>query len=147
MTNSNTVVTTSDQFVTASSMRELGMRFAYEHVAEFLKAEGGSATTKEIQNYVAKKALAETNISVHTFFRKDSWQAFRSGIHSVNPACWSQRATDTYGPPLPIFVGKEHTRGEWDLIEVGASSKLKVRQPILDGLARFFFKVLPLEAA
>ena len=117
-------VTPTDKFVTGSTMRNLGLATAYEHLVQFLRDEGGTASIKAIQNHLAKIALAETHISVHTFFRKSNWDQFRQGIHMVNPAVWSPSYTARFGEPLPIYVGKTHTRGEWDLIEVGACSPI-----------------------
>ena len=117
-------VTATDKYVTGSTMRNLGMSTAYEHVVDFLRDEGGSASVKAIQNHLAKIALSETHISVHTFFRKTNWDQFRQGIHMVNPAVWGPSYTARFGEPLPIYVGKTHTRGEWDLIEVGACSPI-----------------------
>ena len=120
----NHQVTATDKYVTGSTMRNLGMSTAYEHVVDFLRDEGGTATVKAIQNHLAKIALAETHISVHTFFRKTNWDQFRQGIHMVNPAVWGPSYTARFGDPLPIYVGKTYTRGEWDLIEVGACSPI-----------------------
>lgn len=120
----NYEVTPTDKYVTSSTMRNLGLATAYEHVVQFLRDEGGTASIKAIQNHLAKIALAETHISVHTFFRKSNWDQFRQGIHMVNPAVWSPSYTARFGEPLPIYVGKTHTRGEWDLIEVGAFSRI-----------------------
>ena len=117
-------VTATDKYVTGSTMRNLGMSTAYEHVVDFLRDEGGSASVKAIQNHLAKIALSETHISVHTFFRKTNWDQFRQGIHMVNPAVWGPSYTARFGEPLPIYVGKTYTRGEWDLIEVGACSPI-----------------------
>lgn len=122
----NYEVTPTDKYVTGSTMRNLGLSTAYEHVEQFLRDEGGTASIKAIQNYLAKIALSETHISVHTFFRKTNWDQFRQGIHMVNPAVWSPSYVARFGEPLPIYVGKTHTRGEWDLIEVGACSPLVI---------------------
>ena len=120
----NYEVTPTDKYVTGATMRNLGLATAYEHVVQFLRDEGGTASIKAIQNHLAKIALAETHISVHTFFRKSNWDQFRQGIHMVNPAVWSPSYTARFGEPLPIYVGKTHTRGEWDLIDVGACSPI-----------------------
>ena len=132
---------TSDDLVTPKAMRALGLRVAYAHVVDYLKERGGSAHIKDIQDHLARIALMETHISVHSFFKKENWAAFRNGIAWVNPSVWSETNQRRYGEALPIFVGRDHTPGVWDLVEVGAASTLpgkpRARRPLLDAVARF----------
>ena len=141
---------TEDSLVTPKAMRSLGTQLAYEHVCEFLREQGGSATTKSIQDHLARVALMETSISVHAFFKSDNWKAFRQGIYFANPSTWNPTNEKKYGPPLPIYVGKRHTIGEWDLIEVGACSPLagtpdvtvnSTKRPFLDFIARLVMRL------
>lgn len=132
---------TSDDLVTPKAMRALGLRLAYQHVVPFLEESNGSAHVRDIQDHLARVALSETHISVHAFFKKENWAAFRNGVAWVNPSVWGKSNEDRYGPALPIFVGKEHTPGVWDLISVGATSELpgkpQARRHPLDAVARF----------
>jgi hypothetical protein len=132
---------TNDSLVTPKAMRALGLRLAYTHVVTILREKGGSADLKDIQDYLARVALMETNISVHTFFKRENWAAFRNGISWVNPTVWSDANKRRYGDALPVFVGRDHTPGVWDLIEVGAASPLpgkpSARRSLLRVIAQF----------
>ena len=141
---------TEDSLVTPKAMLSLGTQLAYEHVCEFLREQGGSATTKAIQEHLARAALMETSISVHAYFKSDNWKAFRQRIHFANPLTWNPTKEKKYAPPLPIYVGKSHTIGEWDLIEVGACSPLagtpeftanSTKRSTLDVIARLVMKL------
>ena len=52
---------TEDSLVTPKAMRSLGTQLAYEHVCEFLREQGGRATTKAIQDHLARVALMENH--------------------------------------------------------------------------------------
>ena len=52
---------TEDSLVTPKAMRSLGTQLAYEHVCEFLREQGGRATTKAIQDHQARVALMENH--------------------------------------------------------------------------------------
>lgn len=132
---------TEDSLVTPKAMRALGLRMAYAHVVPFLKERDGSAHIRDIQDHLARVALMETHISVHAFFKKENWAAFRNGIAWANPSVWNETNQRRFGDALPIYVGRDHTPGVWDLIEVGAASPLPGKPParrrILEAVARF----------
>ena len=62
-------------------------------------------------------ALQETSISVHAFFEKKNWAAFRNGISWVNPNVWSTSNQEKFGDALRVYVGDKTPKGQWDLLD------------------------------
>ena len=70
-----------------------------------------------VQDHLARVALQETTISVHAFFEKKNWAAFRNGISWVNPNVWSASNQEKFGDALRVYVGDKTPKGQWDLLD------------------------------
>ena len=108
---------TPDDLVSEKLMRSLGLRLAYQHLVPFLQEQGGWASSKAVQDHLARIALQETTISVHAFFEKKNWAAFRNGISWVNPNVWSATNQEKFGDALRVYVGDKTPKGQWDLLD------------------------------
>lgn len=108
---------TPDDLVSEKLMRSIGLKLAYQHLVPFLQEQGGWATSKAVQDHLARIALQETTISVHAFFDKKNWAAFRNGISWVNPNVWSNANQEKFGDALRVYVGDKTPKGQWDLLD------------------------------
>ena len=108
---------TPDDLVSEKLMRSIGLRLAYQHLVPFLQEQGGWASSKAVQDHLARIALQETTISVHAFFEKKNWAAFRNGISWVNPNVWSSSNQEKFGDALRLYVGDKTPKGQWDLLD------------------------------
>ena len=108
---------TPDDLVSEKLMRSIGLKLAYQHLVPFLQKQGGWASSKAVQDHLARKALEETTISVHAFFSKKNWAAFRNGISWVNPNVWSTSNQEKFGDSLRVYVGDKTPKGQWDLLD------------------------------
>ena len=108
---------TPDDLVSEKLMRSIGLKLAYQHLVPFLQEKGGWASSKDVQDHLARIALQETTISVHAFFEKKNWAAFRNGISWANPNVWSATNQEKFGDALRVYVGDKTPKGQWDLLD------------------------------